>query len=354
MSFAEPLFLRVGALFVALVILGLWSHSRRRRRLAEYLGGRGTAARLSASNLYRRPLGRILLLALSAIALAAAAAGPRWNLPPVEPLPPPPERSFLIAIDVSASMQAADESPTRLARATQIASGLIEALPEERVGVLLFAGRVYPLAPPTRDHMALKYLLDGVTPTIASAHDPGSLQSGAIEGAVTILDRWSGEGGERSMILISDGDGGDSAAAMETAARAANDAGVRVHAIGVGSTAGARMVMPAAPFQLGGPIVDAQGAPAVTFLRSPLLTRAAEAGGGTYTAAADPIALAAFTESLAASAPIAAPVEEPISSWARVDPVFLLTSAALALLLLESLLDVRPVRSAGALVRRTA
>lgn len=355
LTFAEPVFLRVGVALVALVAVGLWSHARRRRRLAEFLGGRLGAGRVSRSDLYRRPIERILLLGLAAFALAAAAAGPSWTAPEVEEPPPEPPRSLVLAIDVSASMQADDAIPNRLAVATAAANDLIGRLSEHRIGLLLYAGRTYPLAPPTRDHAALAYLLGGVTSTIASAHDPGSLPSLAVTEAAAMLERWVEDAGQSEIVLIGDGGAGEPGSALENAIRAAAAGGARVHTIGVGTAAGAGMVMPEAPFQLGGRIMAPGGGPARSRLQAENLARIAELGGGTFVVASDPAAVADLGASLATPSPTLAPPpvqEAPL--WTRYDLTFWLAATALLLLFLESLLNVRLPARARAVVRRPA
>lgn len=351
MTFENPVFLRIGAGLVLLAALGLWSHTRRRRALAAFMGGRRGAGRVSRSDLYRPPVERMLLLGLAALAVAGAAAGPRLVVAEVTPPPPPPARSVVIAIDVSASMQAADASPTRLARAMEVAAGLVDGLERERVGLLLFAGTPYPLVPPTHDHAALRYIMAGVTPTIASAHDPGSLPGDGIAAAAVLVAENAEPDGELAIVLIGDGGGGEAAAAE--AAREAREAGVTLHAIGVGTEEGARMVMPEAPYQLRSLIVDSAGVPVVSRLREAPLRRVAEAGGGTYAPAGDESALRELVDALAAPAAAPPPAQEaPL--WSRFDLTFLLAAAALLLLLLESLMDVRLPTRAPAAVRRPA
>lgn len=354
MTFGEPTFLRIGAALALLVVVGCWSHARRRRALAEFLGGRAAAGRLSAAALYRLPVERALLLVVAALALAAAAAEPRWNLREVAPPPPPPARSVVLAVDVSASMQATDLAPTRLARAIEVSGELVGALASERVGLLLFAGTPYPLVPPTHDHAALRYFLDGTVPTIASAYDPGSLPSAALAAAATLVERGAEPEGARVVVLIGDGGGGETDATTAEAARAAREAGVTVHAVGVGTARGSGMVMPEAPYQLRAVIADSTGVPVVSTLRESRLRRVAEAGGGTYTDAADEAGLRDLGARLAAPAPVALPQPVGAPAWERFDPAVWLTAAALLALLLESLFDVRLPRRAPAPARRPA
>ena len=235
----DPWFLQVGVGLTALVLLGLRSHAGRRRRLADFLGGQRTVDRLSRSDLYRLRIERALLLGIGGLALATAAAEPRWlGSPELRP----PVKRVILAIDVSASMQAADVAPTRLALAVEVAGELLDALEDHRVGLLLFAGTGYPLAPPTHDHKALRFLLEGVTPTIASAYDPGSLLSVGIEEGVALLERQAlvtvetggpavGAGqpaqepvGERLIVLIADGETGENEEGVSRAVETAREA----------------------------------------------------------------------------------------------------------------------------------
>lgn len=351
MTFANPVFLQLGVGLALLVPVGLWSHARRRRRLAEFLGGPRAATRLSGTDLYRLRLERMFLLGLAALALAAAAAEPRWQAPEVEP--PPPIRSVVLAIDVSASMQAVDVSPTRLAQVVQVARELLATLERDRVGLLLFAGAAYPLAPPTRDHEALDYLLRGLTPTIASFADPGTLVSVGIHEALRLFGDEGEHDGGRSIIVIGDGEAGEAEAAVTAAVEAAVAEGIVVHAIGIGTERGAGMVPPKGSYRAGRRILDARGAPAVSRLRVPLLRRIAEAGGGGYAAATDAAGLRSVHSAF--EAPVREPVlQEAPPIWAGLDLTFYLALATLLCLLIESLLDVRLPGTAVVPARRIA
>ncbi|HSH76209.1 MAG TPA: VWA domain-containing protein, partial [Longimicrobiales bacterium] len=133
MIWTDPSLLGLGAALTALVLLGLWSHAARRRRLAEFMGGRRATARLARPDLHRLGLHRLLLLGAAGLALSLAAAEPRWVSAPE---PQPPVKRIVLAIDVSASMQAEDAAPTRLGRAVQVAHELLDSLEHQRVGLL--------------------------------------------------------------------------------------------------------------------------------------------------------------------------------------------------------------------------
>ena len=382
MIWVDSSLLAVGAALTALVLLGLWSHQRRRRLLAEFLGGRVAMRRLSRLDLYRRGLRRALLLGLTGVSLAVAAAGPTWEDAP--PPPPPPLKQAVIAIDVSASMQAEDASPTRLAAAVAAADSALTALEGHEVGLLVFAGTAYPLAPPTLDHRAIRFLMSGLVPRLASAQDPGTLLAVAIDESLALLDRRPSEtpgeaapraapaagdpdrgaavpsadaeadgaseetpaappraDGGRLVVLVSDGDAGDAERDVLAAVERAGEAGVGLYAIGVGTAAGAGMVMPAGTYQLGGPVVDARGAPGRSRLREPLLQRVVATGGGSYAHAGAVSDLQSMRVALADTGPAPEPVvDTSIPVWARYDLPFMLGALALSLVLLESLVGM--------------
>lgn len=381
MIWGDASLLAVGAALTVLVLLGLWSHQRRRRRLAEFLGGRVAMRRLSRLDLYRRGLRRSLLLGTAGAAIAVAAAEPHWQDAPQALPTPPPLKQAIIAIDVSASMQAEDAAPTRLAQAAAAADSALTALEGHEVGLLLFAGTAYPLAPPTLDHRALRFLLAGLVPRLASAQDPGTLVSVAIDESLALLDHapsaTPGEAaprepvessglvgaaaagtagdaagepdsaasavpqrprGDRLVVLVSDGDNGEPEADVLASIGRAAEAGVDVFTIGVGTAAGGGMVMPSGTYQLGGPVVDERGAPGTSRLREPLLRRMATDGGGAYAHATAEADLRVMRVALADTGPAPEPVVDTSAPlWARYDLPFLLGTLALVLVFLESL-----------------
>lgn len=347
MIFTDPSLLLIGVALTGLVLVGLWSHAARRRRLARFLGGRRALDRLSRSDMYRFGVRRSLLLGLAGIALAAAAADPHWTDAP-EPLAP--VKQAIIAIDVSASMQAADAPPTRLARATDVARRLVDDLEGHEVGLLLYAGRSYPLAPPTRDLDAIRFLLSGVAPTIASSYDPGTLMSVATDEAMALL-AWVGDSTaivqpsppppEQMIIFVSDGDSAEPDEALVDAIGRAREAGITVHAVGIGTEAGAGMVMPRGTYQMGGPIVDANGLPGLSRLNPSLLQQLASEGGGRYVHAESVEGLDALGADLREpTVPPEANTADAAPSWAAYDLPLVLGALALTLIFVESLLDV--------------
>jgi Ca-activated chloride channel family protein len=249
----------------------------------------------------------------------------------------------VLAIDVSASMQATDVAPTRLARAVQVAGELLASLEDQEVGLMLFAGTSYPLAPPTLDHPAVAFLLGGVAPTMASAYDPGTLLSVGIADGVAMLETVDSTAtapvGRRRLVLIGDGDIGEAETAVIEAAARASSAGVEMHAIGVGTDRGGQMSLPAGTYQLGGPVTNDSGARAVSRMREPILRDLASGAGGLYAHSESDGDVAAIRDALIAPPAPAAPDAPAPPVWARYDLPFTLGVLALILILMESLLD---------------
>ena len=69
---------------------------------------------------------------------------------------------IIIAIDVSNSMKCEDIKPNRLERAKQSVSRLIDKLQNDRIGLIVFAGKAYVQLPLTTDFAAAKLLLSTV------------------------------------------------------------------------------------------------------------------------------------------------------------------------------------------------
>ncbi len=78
-------------------------------------------------------------------------------------------RDLFIALDISRSMLAQDISPNRLEFAKTKISTLVNALPSERIGLILFSGSSFVQCPLTRDRSAFFMYLNQIdVDTIAS------------------------------------------------------------------------------------------------------------------------------------------------------------------------------------------
>ena len=115
--------------------------------------------------------------------------------------------NVLIAVDVSRSMLAEDVEPNRLQHAIREARRLVQDLRADRIGVIAFAGQSYVLSPLTLDHPAVNLYLETLDPDLASA---GGTNLEAVFRQATQVLSGSLEGGDRAMVVFTDGEGHDS------------------------------------------------------------------------------------------------------------------------------------------------
>ena len=85
----------------------------------------------------------------------------------------------VIALDVSKSMLASDVQPDRLERAKQVVARLIDKLADDRIDIVVFAGRAYLQMPLTTDHSAAKMYLASATPAVVPTQ--GTVISDALK-----------------------------------------------------------------------------------------------------------------------------------------------------------------------------
>lgn len=178
----------------------------------------------------------------------------------------------MILLDVSNSMLAGDLQPSRLARAKQVVSRLLDDIPDDRVGLIIFAGHAYMNMPLSSDHAAAKMYLDAATP--ASVPTQGTSIGEALQLAQQMFN--NKEKKYKSVVLITDGEDHDEEAPKAAARLHAE--GVVVHTIGLGSPTGAFIPDP----NTGENKKDAEGNVIVSKLNQPLLQDIAQKTDGTY------------------------------------------------------------------------
>jgi len=186
---------------------------------------------------------------------------------------------LVVALDVSNSMLAQDIQPSRIERARQSIARLIDELENDRIGLIVFAGKAYTQLPITTDYSAAKMMLNTVRPDMVPVQ--GTAIGQAIDMAMaSFKDETSG----KAIIIITDGENHDEDA-LEKAADAA-DAGIKVYTIGMGLSEGAPI-----PIYKDGEIVgfkkDQSGSTVITRLDETMLTKIAEAGNGIYVRASN-------------------------------------------------------------------
>jgi len=139
---------------------------------------------------------------------------------------------IVFAIDISKSMLAEDIAPNRLEKTKQLVSQIINQFGNDRVGIVGYAGSAYPVLPMTTDYSIAKMYLQSMNTNMVSSQ--GTAFNDAIKLSVDYFDI---KDTSKLIILVSDGeDHGDGA---EEAIEMAQEKGVRILTIGVGSEKGA-------------------------------------------------------------------------------------------------------------------
>jgi Ca-activated chloride channel family protein len=231
MTFASPALLAVGLVVAAALGCGAVAISRRR---AAALSAAGVAAPGRA-----RQAGVWLTIAGIAV-LAIAVAGPAASLPV-----PRAAGTVILAVDVSNSMGAKDVAPNRLAVAQRAARSFIAAQPSSiDVGVVAFEEGALITDRPTRDHSEAQAAIGrlrasgGTSLGSAIIAALSAITGKAIpvrsDGTVASIGYWP----SATIVIFSDGQDESPARAATTATAAAEQAGVRIDTVGVGTAAG--------------------------------------------------------------------------------------------------------------------
>ncbi|MBI9032874.1 MAG: VWA domain-containing protein [Bacteroidales bacterium] len=179
---------------------------------------------------------------------------------------------IMICLDVSNSMDARDIKPSRLERAQQSISRLVDDMAQDRIGIIVFAGKAYTQLPLTTDHAAAKMFLSTISTDIIPVQ--GTAIGEAIQLAMQSFDD-SNHG--KSIIVITDGENHEDDAI--DAAKLAKEQGMIVHTIGMGLPEGAPIPIYKNGFEVGFK-KDIGGSTVITKLNEQMLADLAEAGGG--------------------------------------------------------------------------
>lgn len=273
MQFANPSAFYWLAVLPLIFGLFLWSQSRWRRAVARF-GDPALVERLTPSvSPWRDKLKSALFLA-GIFFLVVALARPQWGQRTEEIV-----RSgvdVFVALDTSLSMDATDVVPSRLEKARRMAGALIEHLEGNRIGLIVFAGSAFVQCPLTLDYGAAQIFLDAVDTSVVP--EPGTNIARALEAASRGF--LAQESKYKVVLLITDGEQheGDPLAAAEKA----REAGIVIHALGVGTPGGDPIPVRNDRGEVEDYKRDPSGQPVLSRLDEDTLRRIALTTGGKY------------------------------------------------------------------------
>ncbi|HSI85933.1 MAG: VWA domain-containing protein [Candidatus Methylacidiphilales bacterium] len=227
--FANPELL---ALLVLIPIIAIWRGANGPDAAIQY-SSMETLRFLGSPRRNRRGGWLTSFLLLSVFCFVIALARPRFDNS-VEEV----EASgidIILAIDVSGSMETEDfmlnDAPiSRLALARKVVDDFIKARPDDRIGIVAFAGKPYLLSPLTLDHGWLIFNLDRLKTRLV---EDGTAIGSGLASSVNRLRKQ--ESKSKIVILLTDGMNNSGKITPLTAAELAKAENIKVYTIGAGS-----------------------------------------------------------------------------------------------------------------------
>ena len=224
-SFANPAVL---VLLLLIPALGVWYYYRRRQRYATLRMPtlRGIEGIQSIRGRLRALLPILRVLAIGALIIALAR--PQQILEEEEVKAEGID--IAMVMDLSSSMLAEDFEPNRLEVSKRVASDFVDKREFDRIGLVVFSGEAFTQCPLTIDHDVVK--------TFLSQLECGLLEDGTAIGLglATAVNRLKeSEAESKVVILLTDGVNNTGYQSPKLAAQIAQEFGIKVYTIGVGS-----------------------------------------------------------------------------------------------------------------------
>jgi len=188
---------------------------------------------------------------------------------------------MLVALDLSASMNAEDVRPSRLSKSKFEISRLIERLRGDRVGLIVFTGEAYLQSPMTLDYSALRLFLD-IADTEQMPSSATDFKS-AMETALDAFQALEDNGNEAAKVLLIISDGEDHGQSYDEALTELVGENILIYTLGVGTNEGTTIPLyEEGSDRLIGYKRDNNGQVVTTKLQSQTLRNIANKGNGEY------------------------------------------------------------------------
>lgn len=225
-EFANPKYFLILVLLVPMI---LWYIFREKRSHADlqFSSLRAFKGMKHAGRVWLRHV-LFVLKVLAIVFLVTALARPQssnsWQTYSSEGI------DIMLALDISGSMLARDFSPDRLEAAKEVATKFILERPQDKIGLVVFAGESFTQCPLTTDQAVLVNLMRDVH---SGMIEDGTAIGLGLANAVNRLKDSPGK--SKVVILLTDGVNNRGVIAPVTAAELAKTYGIRVYTIGVGT-----------------------------------------------------------------------------------------------------------------------
>ena len=188
---------------------------------------------------------------------------------------------MLVALDLSASMNAEDVRPSRLDKAKFEIRRLIERLKGDRIGLVVFTGEAYLQSPMTLDYSALLLFLE----IVDTDQMPSSATDfkAAMETSLNAFESLEETATEAAKVLLIISDGEDHGQSYSEALENLIDSNVSIYTLGIGTQQGTTIPLyDEESGQLIGYKRDREGRVVTTSLQSTILRDIASSGSGSF------------------------------------------------------------------------
>lgn len=260
-------------LFIIPIIIGLfWYITILQKRAIKRFGNFDTLIQLMPGFSTQRGWLKVIIFSTAITLIIIGLAGPQFGSKLTEVKRKGIE--LIIALDVSNSMMSQDIQPSRLERAKQAISRLVDKLSDDRLGLIVFAGDAYVQLPVTNDYISAKMFLSSINPGIVPK------QGTAIGSAINLAASSFSPQSETSKVIVVISDGENHEDDAVEAAKRATEQGIFVYAIGIGSPQGSPI--PVSQDNPNSFMKDKEGNVVVSKLDEETLSKVAVAGNGRY------------------------------------------------------------------------
>jgi len=270
--FGNPHYLYALIIIPALIVLFIFFRNKRKMAIREF-GNPELLASLMPGTSNSRPVLKFAILMLALAFLITGIARPQFGAKLQKIKRKGIE--LIIALDVSNSMLAEDIQPNRLEKAKRAIARLTERLSNDKIGIIVFAGKAYTQIPITTDYTSAKMFLNSINTEIVPTQ--GTAIGSAIQLAVSSFT--PDTEASKAIIVISDGENHEDDAIEE--AKLAKENNIIVHTIGMGLPQGGPIPVNNAYGQKDFKR-DKSGQVVVTKLDENMLQQIAAEGGGEY------------------------------------------------------------------------
>ena len=233
--FAHPEYLYLLLLLPLLIGVFIYTIIQKRRNISKF-GNPDLLAELMPNVSFIRPQVKFYLQLFSVLLLVIVLAQPQFGTK--EEKEKRKGIEVMIALDVSNSMMAQDVQPSRLEKAKQVLSKLVDGMTNDKIGLIVFAGDAYTQLPITVDYVSAKMFLSTISPQLVPRQ--GTAIGSAIDLAIKSFGPKSESG--RAIIVITDGENHEDDAIGASKLAAENN--IIVNVIGMGKTDGSPIPIP--------------------------------------------------------------------------------------------------------------